>query len=691
MPQHIDQRPAELGHHLQAWGISRCALPATLIHVQASQSGSSDLFPGTQVPLQSVPWPIYDAGSPSTIPPPPISPVLHPGFGVPLEQYILSGSGPAPIVFTAPSAHLLPPRFTHQCPATFLNHPPNAQLPNSTRAGSFPSSRSAKSAFGSTQVNGSTAPPKPSSGLSSAPRPTKQYLTSSDPILNTLPTRFANDLPPQFTHPFQATSTSYLPSAQPLDHMSVDGSVFVPKAISSALTSTQVNERSSAIKPSNGLSSVPKKARFSASNISSISPSSASADSLLIINDIPYKTLDNHPIGLATTNTTRDERKGKFSHIPTPIPLPSRTLVLEAIPKKFRNQTFVDQWLSQFTGMPPVRHVEWRKEKLLIEFANKACKERAFSSRCMAGNEGLRTVRAYHLRLSPEPMLLVQQAAVAEPAPELPLSSCNVHAPFSSPAAPTLHAPPLPLPIVYVLQAPLLSSPTTQALRLKPSFASPLLVSSPGPTVIVERPKSPMLLPALSCKYLSSSSCPSPDMPSAVLEPSFFPHLGVDTCGPLPVVRDASSVEASLRAEVLNTRTKGVKRGGEHTFSRATEPGTDSTSASALLSSLCSSVHPHPASGVDDSARPVKRAKTTSVASVPPASNAARLPATHVMPPRERVEALIAEFNRLHAEQARATVKAAKDVLRKRMAEIDRCVARLLWGESLTELRIGSQ
>ncbi|KAA1472479.1 hypothetical protein DENSPDRAFT_183393 [Dentipellis sp. KUC8613] len=84
----------------------------------------------------------------------------------------------------------------------------------------------------------------------------------------------------------------------------------------------------------------------------------------------------------------------------SPPPAPARTLVMEAIPRKFRDVNFVIGWLSQFKfkAMP---RFELDQGKALIEFASRHGAERAFSSPRMGGGEGLSGIRVYWYRPVP--------------------------------------------------------------------------------------------------------------------------------------------------------------------------------------------------------------------------------------------------------------------------------------------------
>ncbi|TFY70939.1 hypothetical protein EVG20_g2062 [Dentipellis fragilis] len=92
---------------------------------------------------------------------------------------------------------------------------------------------------------------------------------------------------------------------------------------------------------------------------------------------------------------------GTFTKVTlSPLPAPAKTLVMEAIPRKFRNVNFVIGWLSQFKikSMP---RFEIDQGKALIEFASRHAAEQAFSSPRMGGGEGLSGIRVFWYRLPP--------------------------------------------------------------------------------------------------------------------------------------------------------------------------------------------------------------------------------------------------------------------------------------------------
>ncbi|KAI0322924.1 hypothetical protein OF83DRAFT_1091355 [Amylostereum chailletii] len=69
-------------------------------------------------------------------------------------------------------------------------------------------------------------------------------------------------------------------------------------------------------------------------------------------------------------------------------------LVLEGVPRKYRTNGFIDNWLEQFGGLGPVKHFQLAGGRVGIEFASVEDASRAFKSPRMGGSDGLTGVRA---------------------------------------------------------------------------------------------------------------------------------------------------------------------------------------------------------------------------------------------------------------------------------------------------------
>ncbi|TFY81958.1 hypothetical protein EWM64_g2056 [Hericium alpestre] len=90
--------------------------------------------------------------------------------------------------------------------------------------------------------------------------------------------------------------------------------------------------------------------------------------------------------------------RGCFANLTlSPPPDPARSLVMELLPKKFRTEEFVRDWLSQFNFSSQPRF-EVDQGKALIEFGSIAAARMAFESPRMGGGEGLQGVRVFRYR-----------------------------------------------------------------------------------------------------------------------------------------------------------------------------------------------------------------------------------------------------------------------------------------------------
>ncbi|KAH9036158.1 hypothetical protein EDB85DRAFT_2143297 [Lactarius pseudohatsudake] len=76
-----------------------------------------------------------------------------------------------------------------------------------------------------------------------------------------------------------------------------------------------------------------------------------------------------------------------------PPPKPSRSVVMEILPRKFRTQAFVLEWLSEFSFRP--RRYELLDGRVFIEFENERDARLACNSPRMGGKEGLHGVRLF--------------------------------------------------------------------------------------------------------------------------------------------------------------------------------------------------------------------------------------------------------------------------------------------------------
>ncbi|KAI9508531.1 hypothetical protein F5148DRAFT_1195215 [Russula earlei] len=92
--------------------------------------------------------------------------------------------------------------------------------------------------------------------------------------------------------------------------------------------------------------------------------------------------------------------RGLFLKDLQPPPTLSRSVVMEILPRKFRTQSFIFDWLSQFT-FQPVRH-ELVEGKAFFEFSTEKDALFAWNSPRMGGQDGLLGVRLFWYRVLPQ-------------------------------------------------------------------------------------------------------------------------------------------------------------------------------------------------------------------------------------------------------------------------------------------------
>ena len=116
---------------------------------------------------------------------------------------------------------------------------------------------------------------------------------------------------------------------------------------------------------------------------------------------IPYLIRGkNVVLGMPVDDTKVRGTRGTFPKILEPPPSPSRSLVMEALPRKFRSESFILDWLSQFSFKP--RRYELVEGKVFFEFEIERDAHLAWHSPRMGGLEGLAGVRLFWYRVLPQ-------------------------------------------------------------------------------------------------------------------------------------------------------------------------------------------------------------------------------------------------------------------------------------------------
>ena len=121
---------------------------------------------------------------------------------------------------------------------------------------------------------------------------------------------------------------------------------------------------------------------------------------------IPYVTRSRGKsvaIGMPLDDDKIGGTRGSIPKKLEPPPNSSCSLVMETLPRKFRTDSFVLDWLSQFTFEP--RRYELVEGKAFFEFKTQRDAKIAWKSPRMGGMEGLFGVRLFWYRVLPQPAL----------------------------------------------------------------------------------------------------------------------------------------------------------------------------------------------------------------------------------------------------------------------------------------------
>jgi hypothetical protein len=118
---------------------------------------------------------------------------------------------------------------------------------------------------------------------------------------------------------------------------------------------------------------------------------------------IPYVTRSRGKsvvIGMPLDDAKVGGTRGSFPKKLEPPPNPSCSLVMETLPRKFRTDSFILDWVSQFTFEP--RQYELAEGKAFFEFKTQRDAQLAWKSPRMGGMEGLFGVRLFWYRVLPQ-------------------------------------------------------------------------------------------------------------------------------------------------------------------------------------------------------------------------------------------------------------------------------------------------
>ncbi|KAI0251173.1 hypothetical protein BJV78DRAFT_1213202, partial [Lactifluus subvellereus] len=214
--------------------------------------------------------------------------------------------------------------------------------------------------------------------------------------------------------------------------------------------------------------------------------------------------------------------RGSFPKDLQPPPDLCRSLVMETLPRKFRTDSFVLDWLSQFSFRPS--RYELTDGKVFFEFEDLLEANLAWNSPRMGGKEGLQGVRLFWYRKVPPPAL--QPLVIAE-------KKDNVTGTIGSPTQPQPHsvsdsptdlssdhiesqvAPSRSHDPVYITSSPpLLPPPSTVNKEIE--LQDPGVVVAPQ----VEDITPNTLLAALASDSSGDRSAPSPTTTTSSLVPT---------------------------------------------------------------------------------------------------------------------------------------------------------------------------
>lgn len=302
---------------------------------------------------------------------------------------------------------------------------------------------------------------------------------------------------------------------------------------------------------------------------------------------IPYVTRSRGKsvvIGMPLDDAKVGGTRGSFPKKLVPPPDSSCSLVMETLPRRFRTDSFILDWLSQFTFKP--RQYELVEGKAFFEFKTPRDAQLAWKSPRMGGMEGLFGVRLFWYRALPQrafkDMDTIRKVNVTgtienpvrSPLPSVPYSSTDDLRPRSEfkvdlshsqvPTQKTASLPPSPPHSTVIEEGPgvtvNVNPPTTEASRSNSNnqgggstVPSPPVTArrltacrapsdppdnhmdadcamrdlSPGgvPGLTLLASASPTVVSTSSSPALSSSSAPSSSSTSSSVVPSFSPEV----------------------------------------------------------------------------------------------------------------------------------------------------------------------
>jgi hypothetical protein len=304
---------------------------------------------------------------------------------------------------------------------------------------------------------------------------------------------------------------------------------------------------------------------------------------------IPYVTKSKGGksvvIGEPPDDTKIGGTRGSFLKKFEPPPVSSCSLVMETLPRKFRTDSFILDWLSQFTFEP--RRYELVEGKAFFEFKTKQDANIAWKSPRMGGLEGLLSVRLFWYRVLPQPaskaMDTIQNVngtgtienLARPPQLRVPCSSTNDRSGFKVdlahsqfPTQKTAPLPPSPLHPTVIEESPRVTVNDNPPTGTSSSNSNSQTPQGGGSTVpsppVTTRPLAAFKAPSDPPDNHMDVDCTMRDLspgrvPSLTLGTSALPIVISPSSSPLSSSsapsssRISSSVSPSLSPEVLDS------------------------------------------------------------------------------------------------------------------------------------------
>ncbi|CCM00640.1 uncharacterized protein FIBRA_02677 [Fibroporia radiculosa] len=243
------------------------------------------------------------------------------------------------------------------------------------------------------QSQGPTPVPPPTANLPLPIKPPVQASRKKAPAAQPVPEKYVPHNVPEILPPVSWSSYASVPSAPPAGPPLIPSLPLKPSALTASLGASLVNAHASgSAPPVRGNSHLTPSPSTYPADSQDATATSASADA----SSVKPKKI----IGMSSDGGTQGTH-GLFTIAQggTSVPNPSRTLVLELLPKKFRNLAFVRNWAHRFAKRHLRVEMDSATGKALVEFPHTDKAQAAFNSPRLFG-EGKDNIRAWWFRPS---------------------------------------------------------------------------------------------------------------------------------------------------------------------------------------------------------------------------------------------------------------------------------------------------